>query len=341
MGGVFRRRHARPALVWSVGLFWAVLVGLTLGLDLAVPEQYDPEYAARLDRLRRVRADHPDRPLLIALGSSRMAMAFGPEHLPPLAAANGRPVTAFNFSRIGAGPVYARMTYDRLHREGLAPDALVLELMPVFLVGEWKNVYTAAAAVGDFDVLCRYVPPSRIYSDYARRRLLGARSQRQVVWTWLTGTEPGSPDDTIGPLGGEVKRLREAVPPGEAAEGVRRNAVQYAPALEHFDVESGADRAVRDLLADCRARGVPAVVLLTPESTAFRAIYPPAALVAVPEYLRRVAGENGATFVDARDWLPDDLFADGHHVTRPGQVLFTERLGREVLAPLAARIRKR
>ena len=341
MGGVFRRRRARPALVWSVGLFWAVLVGLTAGLDLSVPERYDPEYAARLDRLRQARADQPDRPLLLALGSSRMAMAFGPEHLPPLAAADGRPVTAFNFSRIGAGPVYARMTYDRLLREGLAPDAVVLELMPAFLVGEWKNVYTAAAAVGDFDVLCRYVPSSRIYSDYARRRLLGARSQRQVAWTWLTGSEPGGPDDTIGPLGGEVKRLRDAVPPGEAAEGVRKNAVQFAPFLERFAVEPGADRAVRDLLADCRARGVPVVVLLTPESTAFRGIYPPAAQSAVPEYLRRVAVETGAAFVDAREWLPDDLFADGHHVTRPGQVLFTEQLGREVLAPLAARVHAR
>lgn len=335
MGGVFRRRRARPALLWSVALFWAVLVGLTLGLDLGVPERYDPEYAARLDRLRRMRADHADRPCIVALGSSRMAMAFAPEQLPPLAAADGRTVTVFNLSRIGAGPVYARMTYDRLLRDGLAPDAVVLELMPAFLEKEWRNVLTAAAAVGDLDLLSRYVPPSRVYSDYARRRLLAARSQRLVIGTWLAGEPPG---ETIGPLGGEVGRLRDAVTPDEAAEGMRRNVILFAPSLDRFSIEPGADRAVRDLLADCRARGAPAVVLLTPESTAFRAVYPPAAQTAVPAYLNGLADETGASFVDARAWLPDDAFTDGHHVTRAGQAAFTDRLGREVLVPLAARL---
>jgi hypothetical protein len=323
-------------VAWSLGLFWVIFFALTAVLDRAVPERYDPEYAARIDRLRTVRVEHPGRPLVLALGSSRMAMAFAPELLPPLTAADGRPVTAFNFSHVGAGPIYVRMTYDRLLREGIVPDAVVLELMPAFLVEEWRKVYTEAAAAGDIELLCRYVPPSRIHSAYARGRLLGARSQRQVFSSWLTGSEAGSPDDTLGPLGGETKRLRDTVEPWEAAEGVRRSAAQFGGFLEHFEVDPGADRAVRDLLTDCRDRGVPAVVLLSPESTEFRAISPAATQAAVTEYLRRLAAATGAAYVDAREWLPDDRFADGHHVTRAGQQLFTRQLGREVLTPLAA-----
>jgi hypothetical protein len=157
-----------------------------------------------------------------------------------------------------------------------------------------------------------------------------------VFSTWLSGPESGSPQETIGPLGGEAKRLRDTVEPWEAADGVRRSAAQFGPFLEHFGVDPGADRAVRDLLTDCRDCGVPAVVLLSPESTEFRAISPAATQAAVTEYLRRLAVESGAAYVDAREWLPDDQFADGHHVTRAGQQLFTRQLGREVLTPLAA-----
>ena len=38
-------------------------------------------------------------------------------------------------------------------------------------------------------------------------------------------------------------------------------------------------------------------------------------------------------YVDAREWLPDSSFSDGHHMLRPGAELFSDRLNREVIAP--------
>src|SRR5688572_7831982 len=100
------RRAARSALFWA---FAAAVLSQFLLIALAdafAPQVYDPEYAAKLARLRARHAEHPDRPILVVLGSSRTDGLFRPEALPPLATPDGREVLPFNFSRSGGGPVY-------------------------------------------------------------------------------------------------------------------------------------------------------------------------------------------------------------------------------------------
>ena len=38
--------------------------------------------------------------------------------------------------------------------------------------------------------------------------------------------------------------------------------------------------------------------------------------------------------IDAREWVPDVGFSDGHHLLPAGATTFTDRLGREALIPL-------
>ena len=83
--------------------------------------------------------------------------------------------------------------------------------------------------------------------------------------------------------------------------------------------------AVRDTLAVCREHGIRAVVLLTPESSEHRGWYGPDGYAAVG----RFAHSLGVPVIDARDWLPDALIADGHHLTPSGASAFTDRLARE------------
>src|SRR5262245_2825844 len=97
------RRTARAIIIWGAVAFVAVQAVVAASADVLAPEVYDPEYAARLARLQTRRAEHPDRPLLLLLGSSRTGQLFRPEQMPPFADAAGRMVLPFNFSRNGGG----------------------------------------------------------------------------------------------------------------------------------------------------------------------------------------------------------------------------------------------
>jgi hypothetical protein len=106
----------------------------------------------------------------------------------------------------------------------------------------------------------------------------------------------------------------------------------YAPRLSTFTIRPIPDRALRDVLDLCRREQIRAAVVVLPEGDAFRALYPPEALRQVDDYLARLAAE--VPVIDARRWVGDQGFADGHHLLPAGASTFTERLAREALTPL-------
>jgi hypothetical protein len=71
-----------------------------------------------------------------------------------------------------------------------------------------------------------------------------------------------------------------------------------------------------------------------PEGTEFRRLYTPAASAGVSALLQRLHDETGAPIVDSRDWLPDDVFFDQHHLGSDGAGAFSIRFRRDIL-PLA------
>jgi len=109
-----RAARARSAVRWGLAAIVAANVAFVVLADAFAPEVYDPQYGARLARLKAARAEHPDRPLLVVLGSSRTCQLFRPEQMDPLEAADGRAVLAVNFSRTAGGPIYSRLAYGRL-----------------------------------------------------------------------------------------------------------------------------------------------------------------------------------------------------------------------------------
>jgi hypothetical protein len=124
------------------------------------------------------------------------------------------------------------------------------------------------------------------------------------------------------------------MPDGDRRAEDARVSAGYASILANFQVDSGADRALRDFLRVCRENSTGAVVIRTPESSTFRAAYQPDALSALDDYAQGLTREFGVKVVDARRWLPDEEFEDGHHPLLAGQKHFTDRLNREVLIPL-------
>jgi hypothetical protein len=84
----------------------------------------------------------------------------------------------------------------------------------------------------------------------------------------------------------------------------------------------------------CRREGVAAAFVLMPEGSEFRGWYSPATLAQLHGFLGGLSREFRAPIIDAREWVPDDGFADSHHLVLHGATAFTERLGEQALLPL-------
>src|SRR5207245_1345658 len=78
----------------------------------------DPEFAAKLERLQARRAEAAGRPLVLALGSSRMA--FGLDAASLSGDGDGQGALVFNFALLGGGPLLNLVVLQRL----LAADRL-------------------------------------------------------------------------------------------------------------------------------------------------------------------------------------------------------------------------
>lgn len=331
-----RRSAARASLVWAIVAFAVGSVALVGLADRFAPEVYDPQYGARLTRLRTARAERPERPLLVVLGSSRTCQLFRPEHMPPLETPDGQSVLPFNFSRPGGGPIYCRLAYSRLRREGLTPDFAVIELMPAFFVKGYEQMFPPAATADELPDLAAYTSPDRAAKFYARYRSVPWRANRAglvrryaPVWSIPFAFE--DPDE-LDALGGDGRLFVCVSDETRAARAVANTARLTAG----YRIDPGADRAMRDLLRDCRDTGTRVVLIRTPESTAYQTAYGPGAAAVVDNYAAELAREFGVRVIDARGWLPDAQFFDGDHPLLAGQGAFTGRLHREVLVPLVA-----
>jgi hypothetical protein len=309
--------------------------------DCFAPELYDPEYSARLTRLQAQRAEHPDERLFVMLGSSRTTQLFRPERLPALTAADGRKVLPFNFSRSGGGPVYSRLAFSRLCQLGLKPDWVVVELMPALLTNRYERFFYTGVTASELSELARYISGRRAIGFYAKLRLLAGYKNRVALLrkfapSWVIPMGDNDPALSIDELGGEGRRIRPKMDAAvQHAEDVRVSTA-YGQILADYKIDPGADRAFRDLLRSCKEAGVGVVVLRTPESSTFRAVYQPSALTTLDAYLADLMREYAVRVVDAREWLPDNEFEDGHHPLLPGQTRFTDRLYGEVLVPLVS-----
>ncbi len=334
-----RQRRARATLFWAAAALVLGHICIHFYREKRHPEAYDPEFASRLVVLRERLAESPDRPLLLVVGSSRLVTNFRPEQLPPVPASDGLVVLPFNFSHTGAGPLVNLMEVRRLVRAGVHPRWLVIEVMPPMLNVSGCSMATGIAEADDLQLLCEYMPRWKAYAQYLRSRVV---PHRQHYYAALVGRD--SPEAASNPeahplsldrLGGSSPLLNEATP---AEVRSRTDAMRglYAPALQHFRISPVADRSLREVLTLCRAEGIGATLLLTPESSEFSSWYPDATRQTVDEYCAALRQDYGVPVIDARTWIADRDFLDGHHALPRGVRVFTRRLNREVLQPLIA-----
>jgi hypothetical protein len=334
-------RRARVALACFALAFVAGLAAFRLALARR-PAIGDPEFGRKLDSLRANVDKAPDRPLVVMLGSSRVATGFRPDALPRLASPDGREVAAFNYAQVGTGPQVAHLVLRRMLAAGVRPEWVLVEFWPPFwcvdgyLQGYLDGLNLAALDWSATRTLGGYLPRARkLYEAWLPAQLGPVFASRAAILSrlgpsWAPKFDPERRLQNVDPSGWWSPR--ETVSEADRTRLSEHYRSVYAPRLSRFAIRPTPDRALRDVLELCRREGLRAAVVVLPEGDAFRALYPPEALRRIDDYLDRLAAD--VPVIDARRWVADDGFADGHHLLPAGASIFTERLAREALSPL-------
>lgn len=341
------RRKARTAVLGGVAAVLVMHLGLAVAVETSRPQWRDPEFFHRQKRVaalvRWERDQGHRRPLVVILGGSRPQMGLSPEYL-GLGSGPTDPL-AFNCAQSGCLPVGVRLNAARLFAAGVTPDFLLVEVLPPVLAdpGPMED-RIPAARLGAAD-LARLRPyhtdpgkaprewlTARVGSWYSLRLPLMAnwrladyfppgRNRPDFLWAGMTfyGWSPFHPAEWTADQ--------------RAAQlGVAHNTYDWL--LAGFRINPVNDAAYRDLLAECRDRGVKAALFTMPESPAFRGWYPPGVRGQITAYLGGLSREFGVPVFDAAGWVDDEAaFMDGHHLLGPTAEAFSARLGRECVGP--------
>ena len=341
-----RGRAARRALAWGVAAVALAQLAFATAVETALPLLRDPEFGYHQLRATDLQAAHPDRPLVLVLGTSRAQNAVDPAAM-GFADAPGSPLV-FNGGLSGSRPVHLPLNLRRFRGAGVRPAAVLVELFPATLMVPGPPDYLFAEAEHRLTATeVRHLEP--YLGDPAAFWFTWAASRANALHVFRTGV--------VGSVAPKWQRVRSTDYPWPTLDRVgfvpypydevpaehreRRRATMekhYAGAVHDLRVSPLSDRAYRDLVADCRAAGVPVAFFLAPESPVFRSWYSPAGRAALAAFTRVLSDELGCPVFDAPTDYAEEDFADGHHMLPPAARRFSRDLADRHLRPWLAAV---
>jgi hypothetical protein len=347
----WREKRSRAALLWGGVLFAALQLSLAIAIESWWPELRDPDYAYKMVRLQRCRTHLAGQPLIaVMLGSSRTVRGLHGSLLEGQSTQGlGRPVALFNFGLFGAGPVIELLTLKRLVADRNRPDLLLLEVLPPLLAGQLNIALEAHRLpshrlwLRDLPVLEQFgYPVDQLRRDWWQSWPVPCYSHRfaiisRVMPALLPYQLRLDCDRAADDLGWVDPPINTPTPERRRLDSERAQK-EYAGYFAGFRLGEPACRAIRETLELCRQEGIAAALVLMPEDTRFRSYYPPGAWEQVCQFLQALGQEYAAPIINAREWIDDDGFSDGHHLLPKGAELFTRRLSREALPPLLEQV---
>lgn len=338
-------RRARTAVLVTLTVFVGVQVAAHRAIDTEVVPLRDPIYAEKVGLLKR----HPEfwesPPLtpnpspirgegsrLLAIGSSRTQLALDAARL------SDDRRSVFNFGCAGCGPVADALYLRRLFDAGASFDAAVVELHPAMLAdrtppfeARWLHDYRLRRHEVDvlrgvgwpIDTPTQFRPEGPLQATHTFRfAALNAYAPALLPCPFGLGLLNRTDDR------GHVPGIE--ITPDKRAQFLAQARMEYDPVFADYRPGGPAVAAVRDMLTQLRSRGVRTRLLLTPESSEFRSWYGLGGQDRITTFAAGLAKEFGVPLIDARGWIADADFADGHHCTPAGTAAFTERLRGEL-----------
>jgi hypothetical protein len=345
--GRLAARKGRAALIWGIVAFAGIQLGLSIRMDRQQPELRDPEYGYKLIRLNSLRAQAPDRPLQLVLGSSRSGMGFSGKVFEEYAEGDTAVPLTFNFSMTGGGPMLELMTLKRVLRAGIRPDRVIIEILPPLLndmgpLGEAVMLNINRLGWDDLAVIEQYTGlPHYQQRNWLRSRMTPWYSHRFCIMSryapgwleWAARMDGWAELDDHGWLPSRKK----SVTPEEYRLGVDRAKKEYAEPLKSYRISEKANKTLHELLELCRRENIQTMLLLMPEGSEFQTWYPAGAKETVGRYVAELGREYDIPVSDCRDWMDDAAFWDNHHLLPSGAKAFTRRFVREIYLPYLKR----
>ena len=230
----------------------------------------------------------------------------------------------------------------RLLAAGIHPDHVFLEMVPALLAFD----HEITSLLCDKAIIWEDLPAPEPYwhSPFERRwwlrnSLLPCRAHCDALLARLL---PWRGRRRRLPLLALAHRRRRLLPHGpggprlprrisETPDACPRRILLVAPGLPH---QSGGRPRRGEFLALCRSHRIGVTLVLMPEGNDYRAWYACTAQACLGKYLDGLCQDCGVRLVDARTWVADKDFADGHHLLCGGVSAFTRRFGREVYRPV-------
>jgi hypothetical protein len=334
-------RRAFRSLLSGVLAFCASQALLAAYIEWFALDIRDPVYEPRIATFKRRCACANDALTVVVLGASRTQRGLqGAEIEQRLMRSLGRRVVVCNLSREGGGLVTSLLFVQRLLADGMRPDLIVIETVPALMAGQVPMLDMTAAALpqhslrrDDWPLVARYVRTEQSLSinDARCARLFPIYYDRLELVTAMSPallpryTTRRHPYDIYGGVG--VRSTRPS--PGGLAEQRRT----FAPYFRDYRLGDRQQKALQETLAKCRAVGVPAALLLTPEGPEFQRWYRPGDRSRVLHFLAQRSASEDVPLIDASDWLAENDFVDSHHMHSGGARKFSRRLA-EKIAPL-------
>jgi hypothetical protein len=342
-----RTRCARATLLWFIAFFVLAQVALDLFLLVWHPTLQDNFQTYKLRRIRELAAGEPERPLLVMLGSSRTQHAFQAGLLNGLPGPGGKPLLAYNLGVPTSGQIHACLYLRDMLEGGVRPRLLLVEFSPMLLNEPREGVYSEEGwTLGPWLSLPQLAHCWPYFARPADKAVEWLRA-RLVPW-YILRSEILDADRQQACRRGRIHAEQGHDPwgflhhtiafnPQQREFCVSLNACSWRPTLSKFRVGPGPLRAMRDLLETARRQRIPVVLVLMPESNAFRSWYSPPDLAEALRLFSELRDAYATEAIDAYRWLPDEDFNDGHHVDEKGARAFTMRLIEE-LRPILARL---
>ncbi|HEY1190719.1 MAG TPA: hypothetical protein VGE74_24015 [Gemmata sp.] len=332
--------RSRLALGAGAGLFLALSVALGVSVETVKPEWRDPEYGHRLNRVREWQAERPERPLVLVFGSSRAQMGVSPAAM-GFPDAPGEPLV-YNFGYRAGSPLVSWFLLARALDDGVKPRA-------VLLVASFSEARVSMTAEEQFR------PWMTRLSGADLRRLAPFAADPGALREGVWGARRNPLAAHWGALASD---LRCPIQDGEAVErwswekmdahgfvrfpveslGARERESLVAKALAQVAATDGApgavsDRAIRALVARCRAERIAVAVTWSPEAPWLRERYTANAQEGMAAYTLMLRDELGVPVFPAPGHLEGADFVDGYHLAPNGATKYSRWLADTYLRP--------